>query len=248
MNQETIMPVPPQDLPQSNGSRCRRCGTCCTKGGPALHIADRELVNSGTIPLKHLMTIRQGEPAYDNVTQTLAPAVTDIIKIAGSRDGVSACVFYASARNRCKIYGTRPCECEALKCWDTREIERIYRSQRLTRRHLLAGIEGLWELVQEHQARCDYGTIAELAARVSRTPSDSEAEQQLVELIHYDDALREATVQRAGHTAQMLTFLFGRPLRFTLQMFKLRLTPAHRGESLVRTQQSPMCYRRHRIG
>lgn len=242
------MPVPPQDHPQSNSSGCRRCGTCCTKGGPALHIADRKLVDSGTIPLKHLMTIRQGEPAYDNVDQTLAPAVTDIIKIAGRRESVSACVFYASTQNRCRIYDTRPCECEALKCWDTREIERIYGSQRLTRRHLLSGIEGLWELVQEHQTRCDYGTIAELAARVGQVPSDPEAEQQLLELMHYDDALREATVQRAGHTASMLTFLFGRPLRFTLQMFQLRVTRTHQGEALVRTQRAPMCYRRHRVG
>lgn len=243
------MPVLTQDRQLSNGSRCRRCGTCCTKGGPALHIADRELVDSGTIPLKHLMTIRQGEPAYDNVDQTIAPAVTDIIKIIGRRESVSACVFYVSAQNRCRIYDTRPCECEALKCWDTREIERIYGTQRLTRRHLLAGIEGLWDLVQEHQARCDYGTIAELAARIGRTPCDPETEQQLVELMHYDDALREATVQRAGHTAPMLKFLFGRPLRFTLQMFQLRVTRStHRGESLVRTQQAPMCYRRHRVG
>jgi hypothetical protein len=29
---------------------CRRCGTCCRKGGPALHREDRHLVVDGLIP------------------------------------------------------------------------------------------------------------------------------------------------------------------------------------------------------
>jgi Fe-S-cluster containining protein len=46
---------------------CRRCGTCCEKGGPSLHREDRPLVDNGQIPVRHLFTIRRGELAQDNI-------------------------------------------------------------------------------------------------------------------------------------------------------------------------------------
>jgi Fe-S-cluster containining protein len=99
--------------PSAAITHCRRCGTCCRQGGPALHLEDRELVESGKIPMQHLFTIRQGEPAYDNVTGTIAPAVTDIIKLKGARPGSDVCCFYESAGKVCGIYGHRPAPCNA---------------------------------------------------------------------------------------------------------------------------------------
>ena len=54
---------------------CKRCGTCCREGGPALHRVDHDLVASGKIPLKDLYTIRKEELARDNVKGTLQPVV-----------------------------------------------------------------------------------------------------------------------------------------------------------------------------
>jgi Fe-S-cluster containining protein len=228
---------------------CRRCGTCCQKGGPALHVVDQALVESGKIALKQLLTIRQGEPAYDNVGGTIAPAVTDIIKVNTCRNAASPCVFYDPRLKQCRIYDNRPAECQALNCRDTRKIERIYGTQRLTRRHLLSKVEGLWDLVRDHQERCDYGFISELAAQIKQGRKPEQAQQQLLELIRYDEALRKTTVAHAGHTTGMLKFLFGRSLSFTVQLFQLKLATTAQGKVLVQTDPShpQMCYRRLRI-
>jgi Fe-S-cluster containining protein len=225
---------------------CQRCGTCCRKGGPTLHLEDRALVASGAIPLKHLFTIRQGEPAYDNVTGVIAPAVTDIIKLKGLSEGSETCCFYDADPEGCRIYADRPAECHALKCWDTGAIKALYNCRRLTRRHLLSQVAGLWELVQDHQERCDYGYVAELATAVKRTPSTKTSHQELLELIHYDESLRQVTCEKARLDPEMQLFLFGRPLSFTIQMFQLRQERTEQGVVLrpLGPMHRQVCYRR----
>ncbi len=63
-----------------------------------------------------------------------------------------------------RIYNDRPLECRALKCWDTRELEQIYAAKRLTRRDLISNVKGLWDLIEDHQVRCDYIKIRDLIA------------------------------------------------------------------------------------
>lgn len=62
---------------------CRRCGTCCEKGGPSLHLADKPLVVDGQIPARCLFTLRKGERVRDNVAGTLVPLEREIVKIRG---------------------------------------------------------------------------------------------------------------------------------------------------------------------
>lgn len=229
-----------------NATSCRRCGTCCRQGGPALHLEDQELVTSGKIPLQDLFTIRRGEPAYDNVTGIIAPAVTDIVKIKGAPSGGDICRFYESDAKGCGIYGDRPAECRVLQCWDTRGIQAFYCCRRLERRHLLAKAAGIWELVQDHQQRCDYGEVAELADRMKRVSSSEEPHNKLLELIRYDASLRQVTIQRAGWNPELLPFLFGRPLSFTIQMFKLKIARTGSDTRLVPAGEAHerVCYRR----
>lgn len=224
---------------------CRRCGTCCLKGGPALHLDDQPLVDSGKIPLNHLMTFRQGEPTLDNVTDTIAPAVTDIIQIRGINENRSDCVFYDRAQKGCRIYDQRPVECEALKCWDTEKIKGIYSSRRLTRRHLISKVKGLWELVEDHQDHCDYGYIAELVEKVRRSCPVKEAMSELLDLIRYDQHLREVTMERANLDPEMLLFLFGRPLSFTIKLFGMKMVHTEQGAVVEAVEGNPVCYRRH---
>jgi hypothetical protein len=40
----------PMDISEQSITGCRLCGTCCRKGGPALHLADQELVNPAKFP------------------------------------------------------------------------------------------------------------------------------------------------------------------------------------------------------
>jgi len=61
-------------------TECIRCGTCCKKGGPSFHLADKHLIDKGIILSKYLFTIRKGELAYDNVRQELLPLSSELIK------------------------------------------------------------------------------------------------------------------------------------------------------------------------
>lgn len=196
--------------------QCRRCGTCCCKGGPALHLDDQELVTAGKIPLKHLYTIRQGEPAFDNIQRRICPAPSDIIKIKGQDDSDATCNYFIADPVGCGIYAHRPLECRILVCWDTRRIMETYARNRLTRTHLLARLPGLSDLVSEHQERCDYQRITTLAQTIKATPADTQAVQALLEIIRYDYSLRQVTTERTHLDPQLHNFLFGLPLTQTI--------------------------------
>jgi len=204
------MKTSPSPLPS-----CSRCGTCCRKGGPALHREDRHLVEQGLIHTRHLYTIRRGEWVHDPITGVLVQASGDIIKIKGG-SGTWACRFFDEGPHTCRIYANRPLECRTLTCWNTAGIERVYTIGRLSRADLISGIAGLWELVDEHQQRCDVERISRL-----RMPSDgSQAGRragELAEMIRYDTELRNLVVARAGLEAGMTDFLFGRPLQQVLR-------------------------------
>lgn len=212
--------------------QCRRCGTCCRKGGPALHLDDTGLVESGNIPLSCLYTIRQGEPVYDNVADTLERADTDIIRIRGCADGNHACTFFNPTRNECGIYDHRPLECRILQCWNPQMLVAAYKRDRLTRRHLLEGVPGVWDLVREHHARCDYNRIAGLARSINEDSDAEAAGRAMLECVRYDHSLRQVTLERTRYDEHMLLFLFGRPLTITLRLFRLRIVQKENGPVL----------------
>ncbi|MBI5062791.1 MAG: YkgJ family cysteine cluster protein [Desulfatitalea sp.] len=211
--------------------QCRRCGTCCAKGGPALHRSDRDVVDSGKIPLKCLFTIRQGEPAYDNIRRSIAPAATDIIKIKGAADSDTTCIFLDQERVGCEIYESRPVECRVLTCWDTRAMMAMYDQERLTRADLLSRLPALNDLVAEHQERCGYDQVARWAERIKKELGGAEAVEALLDAIRYDQSLRQVAVERTHLDPGLLEFLFGRPLSITIRMFRLKL--AKKGEQVT---------------
>lgn len=196
-------------------TQCRRCGTCCRKGGPALHRADRPLVEKGAIPLKHLYTLRKGELAWENVRGGVVPLEGEIIKI-NETDGGRACRYFNEADNGCAVYRNRPLECRALKCWDTREIERIYRRDRLCRQDLLAGATGLWDLVVSHENECGLARVRELR---SDDPADR---RTLSRIIAYDREMRRLMTERSNMEPAILDFLLGRPLSMVIAMARRR--------------------------
>lgn len=204
---------------------CSRCGTCCRKGGPALHREDRHLVEQGLIHTRHLYTIRRGEWVHDPITGALVQAAGDIIKIRGG-SGTWACRFLDDGSRGCRIYADRPLECRTLTCWNTAGIERVYAIDRLTRKDLISGIAGLWELVIEHQERCDVERLRKLRMPADGPPAVRRA-RELAEIIRYDTELRNLVVSRAGLEAGMTDFVFGRPLQQVLRaMERATLGPA----------------------
>lgn len=199
--------------------QCRRCGTCCRSGGPALHQADRSLVESGRLPLADLFTIRSGEPVMDNVAGTRSTAPTDIIKIKGTGRGWQ-CRYFDPATNGCRIYGHRPLECKLLLCANPAEAMAEYDQDRLTRRDLLEGQADLMALITDHEASCGYRELARLAKKTLN--GDDAAADALVEMIAYDHHLRELIAGRAPGMADTIEFLLGRPLTASLGGFGLR--------------------------
>jgi Fe-S-cluster containining protein len=203
-------------------SECKRCGTCCTKGGPSFHYADKALIEDGFIHSKYLYTIRKGEWAYDNVRKCLEAASSDIIKIKEKNDSWT-CIFFDETQSACAIYENRPLECRALKCWDTRELVGLYDKKRLTREDLISEIEGLWSLIKDHQQRCNYEIIQKLVNAINSNTGDAGARLELAEIIKFDTEIRKLVVSTAGLEPEMLDFLFGRPLTLTLKKMGLKV-------------------------
>jgi Fe-S-cluster containining protein len=199
---------------------CSRCGTCCRKGGPALHLEDRPLVEQGFIHTRFLYSIRRGEPARDPVRDRLVRVDGDIIKIKGGTDNWACCFLEADA-NRCRIYERRPLECRELKCWDPARLERIYERGRLSRRDLLAGIDGLWELIEDHERRCDYDRIRDWLQGLAG-PGADENRRRLEEARSYDADVRRLLISRGGLEPGMLDFLLGRPVEQVVRLLERR--------------------------
>lgn len=212
--------------------QCRRCGTCCKKGGPALHAKDRSLVESGRIPLKDLYTLRRGEWVRDDVRGTLQPLKEEIIKIKVRRAGHRACRYYVDRDGACSVYAFRPSECRALQCWDTRKIERIYSVERLQRKDLIGQVKGLWDLVEDHDRRCCYERLHRLVRRLKDRRSESVVDKVL-EMLRYDAELRNLVIEKARVDPGMLEFLFGRPLAETAGQFGIRFRRQGRNIRLI---------------
>jgi hypothetical protein len=172
----------------------------------------------GVIHTRHLYTIRKGEWATDPVQGGLIRVDDDIIKIKG-RDGNWACCFFDEGSSFCRIYADRPVECRLLECWDTSRLEQAYRLGRLSRKDLLADVQGLWELIEDHERRCDYNAVRRFLERRSGR-GRAGLERELSEMVRYDSELRRLMVAKGGLEAEMLDFLLGRPVEHVLRLFE----------------------------
>lgn len=207
---------PPKSIDQ-NRTHCIRCGTCCRKGGPALHMEDIHLVKGGKIPCKFLTTIREGEPAFDNVKGRIVPAASDIIKIKNKKNH-RACLFLDDANKNvsCAIYDIRPVECRVLECWDTTAIEKRYDKNRLTRKDLLLEKKEMWDLIIDHQRRCGYDRIRQILNEPD-DGSHTKTKEEIRFLIRYDAHLRSLLSEKGGMDPDMMDFLLGQPLSATVR-------------------------------
>jgi Fe-S-cluster containining protein len=177
----------------------------------------------GLIPAETLYTIRAGEPVRDNVTGRPSYADSDIIKIKG-RGKDWCCCFLAAESARCTIYDRRPVECRALQCWDTRAIEALYQRDRLTRKDLLAEAAELWEVIADHDQRCAYPTLNDLAQQLASHPAEqTTARNAITDMVKYDLSLRNLLVENGRAPESMLDFLLGRPLVETLHGFHIKV-------------------------
>jgi len=162
------------------------------------------------------------------------PVDSDIIKIKG-KDDTWTCIFFDEQNKECSIYNDRPLECRALKCWDTGELEKIYASNRLTRDDLISEVEGLWDLIKDHQERCDYGKIKNLIGDLDG-PHQDRARKKMQAIIQYDAEIRKLVLEKGGLDRTMLDFLFGRPLTQTLPGYGINVRQEGGKTIISRTQ------------
>jgi len=194
---------------QAAQQSCRRCGACCVRGGPALHDPDIAVIHQGGVPLNSLYTIRPGERAYDNVSGGLFQVTRDIVKIK-SAEGSRACMYYDDGQKACLIYEARPLQCRLQACWDNNALEGLYASMLLSRRTILENARWLCEMMDAHEEYCHFQPIHELVDR--REEGDPEASAKLTEIVNYDAHFRDIAVSKGQVPADILDFLFGRPL------------------------------------
>lgn len=202
-----------QSAQQINQTECIRCGTCCKKGGPALHSVDYVSVKKGAIEPVKLYTVRIGELVRDNVKGGLFYAGTEIVKIKSAPDS-RHCIYYNDEERACTIYADRPAQCRAMKCWDIAAIANIYGQDRLSREAIFGHIDWLWDLIGTHEAHCEYAKIRQLAEK--RTAGDREASKTLSEILAYDVSLRDVVAEKGGIDREILDLIFGRSLKQTL--------------------------------
>lgn len=201
--------------------QCRQCGTCCRKGGPALHRQDAPLLTSGVLQLQDLCTLRSGELVRDASNDAVVPLPEEIVKIAapfGSRPDDWTCRFLTED-SRCFIHETAPAECRALFCDDPKALIEMHGQDRLDRRSILELLKApawLADSVEAHESRCNYAALIELASHLEKQEA---ARRALVEVVEYDRAFRDIMMEKGRVRPEMLDFLFGRPLMNTVIMF-----------------------------
>lgn len=187
-------------------SDCSRCGTCCTNGGPALHLQDKELIEGGAIPISHLITIRKGELVHNPLSNRLQAARSELIKISGVGKEWS-CFYFDPDEKGCTIYEHRPLACKVLECWDTEAVEQIIDKDLLSRADLIRADDPLYQAVLEHESSFPCPDLEAILAQGSPPHS-----RELEDAANREVAFRTELVDSHELSLGEELFYFGRPL------------------------------------
>ncbi|MDY0132467.1 MAG: YkgJ family cysteine cluster protein [Desulforegulaceae bacterium] len=199
---------------------CKKCGKCCEKSGPTLHIEDKYLMVQGKIPPSDLVTLRKGETAFDPRENRAITLENELIKIKGKSKSWT-CLYLDEESKLCSIYDSRPVECRILKCWDTKPIIAMMNKNLLTREVVFEKIEGLAQLIKEHDKKCSYDEIKYLLEKIE---TSEKALTSLKDIILFDINIREIVAEKQKAASYMLDLIFGRSLVETMNQLKYKVT------------------------
>lgn len=192
-------------------SSCKRCGSCCRQGGPALHSGDAGLLRSGSLRREHLVTVRRGELALAPLAREPEVVAAEFLKVRG-QGGDWCCMFYDHATRGCTIYRQRPLACGLLDCSRPEEILAIAGRDLLTRFDCLAPDDPLLALVREHEEQCPCPDLGLVRARLQAPDRQQDTLHWLTGLVRHDLALRSRAAARYGLSVDLELFCLGRPL------------------------------------
>lgn len=215
-------------------TECQRCGTCCRKGGPALHHEDKELLLKGQITHMDLVTVRNGEPAYTPISDSVTATDREIVKIKGQgSDWV--CGFLEQLDNSCRIYEQRPLECRLQQCWDNQALLELVGKDTITRRDIINPSDPINEFIDLHDRECPCDILQSLSGAEAGEPAP-ELMSTLTELVKKDLNLRSQVSTAFKLPVETELFLFGRPLFVILSSYGLELTETDGDIRLSRRQ------------
>lgn len=184
---------------------CRRCGTCCEKGGPALHMGDVDLLEH--IPLCDLVCLRVGEMAHDPRSSRMRALEMELIKIRG-KGRTWECLYLHQAS--CTIYSHRPAECGALSCHDTREILQVMSIPTISRADMISTDSGLWACIAEHEH--EFPVAKAMALATAAEYPTSTISKELDSMVRREICFRKAFADTVQAKDEELWVYFGRPL------------------------------------
>ncbi|MCK5836721.1 MAG: YkgJ family cysteine cluster protein [Desulfobacula sp.] len=190
-------------------NECKRCGTCCEKGGPALHTQDLPLIEKGFLSFEKFITIRKGELVHDPVSNSIEPVKKEFLKIRGIKNSW-ACLFYDKTSNGCTIYDHRPLACKILKCWDTHDILELAGKNLLSRLDIVKEGNPLREKLIEHEELFPCPDLKTISQTISR--SSKKTVKKLERIINKDLAYRIRAIDEFNLSVSQELFYFGRPL------------------------------------
>ena len=197
--------------PDDNRSECVRCGQCCSNSGPVLHKKDFSLLKTGVVKSGDMTTFRKGELAYHPAEKKLVLLSQEMIKIKG-QDGSWKCRFYGGKEKGCLIYAERPIECQALECWDTKKVERLFLKDLLLRRHIFPKGGAMEELIRSYEKTFPINKIKGLSI-------NGQEKEKAAELIEKDIFFREKACEALDMDIDSLDFLFGSPVADIIKRF-----------------------------
>ncbi|RJX18428.1 MAG: YkgJ family cysteine cluster protein [Ammonifex sp.] len=192
---------------------CVRCGTCCLKGGPALHHEDKAILLAGHVTHSHLVTVRKGELAYDPTVDGLRPVERELVKVRGKGNGWSCCFFDEKSAS-CLIYEDRFLECRLLKCWDPSELVSVIGKDTIVRTDVINPGDPIVQVIEMHERQCPGHEVEDLLAELSRETGKTGAQaiSRLTKVVRKDLAIRFYAVSELGLKEEHENFIFGRPL------------------------------------
>ncbi|MFH0822452.1 MAG: YkgJ family cysteine cluster protein [Pseudomonadota bacterium] len=197
---------------------CIRCGTCCRKASPVLAGEDMDLFVKGVLKPSQVITIRIGEYAHSGITDETALAEEEMIKIR-EEPGTTTCIFYRSNEKGCAIHETRPRQCRTQECWNPDCAEALAGLSKLDRKALLEPTGVFWEIVQRHEERCSHEEMKRVMARLGATKGRTV--EDVLDLLRYDEHIREFASDRFKLESEGMDFFFGRPLKNILFVYGL---------------------------
>lgn len=208
---------------------CKKCGNCCEKGGPALHGEDLDLIRSGKIPLRSLITIRKGELVHNPLAGKIQPASVELVKIVGTGKRWDCCYYDKEAG--CTVYEDRPLACRVLKCWDTAEILDLVEKDTLSRFDILDQDDPLIPVIKEHGRVCACDDLGFIQLNLSQLSEQQKNELQ--KRVRSDLRFRTRVITDFQLKLSEELFYFGRPFFQLLQPLGVRISESPAGIDLI---------------